>query len=140
MNTLVEETNVKFDHLRTQGVDDHASLEDRIMLNMILATRHLFKSKNYEKYIGIAVRLNKKDGTQDVAHLNLLSEIFRKFTPLEFIDEVVRPQSKKIPRFLEREQHLTTEDIDSADIKIFTFTEDELNAAIKREFSQEEKR
>lgn len=136
MNTIVEENNVTFDHLLTQGVDDHCTLEDRIKLNMILARRDLFKSKVDDEYTCIAVGVKKKDGTLEVANLSLLTEIFLMEPQRDFIDEVVSPQGKKLPIYIERQLKLTMNDIDSVDIKIFTYTKDEMKSAIEKVFGK----
>lgn len=136
MKNIVEENNVTFDHLLTKRVDDHCTLEDRIKLNMILARRGLFKSKVDDEYICIAVGVKKKDGTLEVANLSLLTEIFLMEPQEAFIDEVVSPQGKKLPIYIERNLKLTMDDIDSVDIKIFTFNKDEMKSAIEKVFGK----
>lgn len=108
-------------------------LDTTIEAAMVIAGKNLYMNQPMEKYMCVAACLHKVDGTNMVLHFLIGTEQLASMTLTDFIIEVAKPDSKKIPAYVRTFLKLNPDEITSADIKIFTDDDmDTITAELKQ--------
>lgn len=108
-------------------------LDSTVEAAMVIAGKNLYMNQPMDKYMCVACCLHKVDGTNQVLNFLIGTEQLASMKLVDFINEVVKPQKRKLSFYAVSVLKLSPDEIKSADIKIFTSDDlDTITAELKK--------